>query len=69
MNLFSEENVSFIYSIIRTLFLKIAYYFSRLSRALKLTSLWSKNVFLNFVEKCVRLKLKKKKVKGTQMQI
>ena len=60
LNLFFEENVSFIYSII-TLFWNIAYYFSGLSQALKLTSLQSKIPdFLNFVEKYVRLKLKKK---------
>ena len=41
-NLFSEKNVSFIYSIIM-LISKIACYLNRLDRALKLTSLWSKN--------------------------
>ena len=33
---------------------KIAYYLSRLSRALKLASLWAKNIFfLDFVQKYV----------------
>ena len=52
--------MSFVYSI-KTLFQKIAYYLSRLSRALKLTSCSQKTyAFLNVVEKYVRLNKKKK---------
>ena len=53
--------MSFIYSII-TLFSKIAFYLKRLSRPLKVTSLQSKNVSLNLIEKNVRLKPKKTKL-------
>ena len=59
---FFGENVSFIYSA-GTLFSKIVYYLSRLNRALKLKSFICSQktyVFLNFVEKDVRLKWKKR---------
>ena len=59
-NYVSSSTQPFIY-FITTPVSKIACYFNRLSRALKLTSLYSKTyVFLNFVEKYVRLKWKKK---------
>ena len=43
IELIFQKNVSFTYSII-TLFSKNAYYLNRLSRELKLTSLYSKNI-------------------------
>ena len=53
------EKIRFIYSIIM-LFWKIAYYLSRFSWTLKLRSFSQKiYVFLNFVEKDLRLKWKK----------
>ena len=59
-NSFSQKNVSFIYSIV-AIFLKFMYYLSRLIRALKLTYCNLKTYFfLNFVEKYVQLKWKKK---------
>ena len=54
-----EKNVSFIYSVI-TLPSKIAYYLSRLSRALKLTSLLS--CLFKFRWKVCMIKAKKMKV-------
>ena len=59
-NLFYKENANFIYSII-TLFSKIGYYLTRLSRALTLTSLYSKNICLfKFWWKVCKIKVEKK---------
>lgn len=68
MKLVFQEIFKFIYSFL-TQFSRVAYYVSRLSQALKLTSLSSKSIyiFLKLVEKYIRLKVNVDEVKRKLM--